>query len=1045
MTITTLRPMVLNSVPAGWRDQGGATSLDADLADNSDSTWVRGTIFYPSAGYQASLGMSNLGTVSSSQRILRTRLRVRVGKTGGGGTADERASFALYYTGSGKRTDNKGVTIKTTTPAEHVFAWWPKAPHGAEWTKGIVDNQIFALLVAYKNAAGVANGLKVFELYWDVDVRTVASVTAVAADGVTTTAQPTITWDFVTNADSDPQRSYDVKVFTQAQTTAAGFNPATTAPIWGSGVVRSTAEQALVAKSLINGVAYVAYVRSSIDFNNSDWWSAWTASSAFTMAYVAPPTPVLTVAPETVLPSLRCLLTVDTKLNLLTADESHFEESLGTWASLANATLAYLLGGTGTETTLNTNPTFEVNANGWLLFEAASFVRSTAQFQTGAASGLLTPTGSDWYPGVSTTNGDITGLTPGQTYLWRVWVRSPNAIQVRQTIHWKKTDNSSISVYNPGPTVTLVANTWTFMEMSGVAPALGTRATPAVYIEGAAAPGVGDVFYIDEARFTNFAAAPVGGAAIMRLTAASAATMSAATTGTVDAYPVTPGQQYTASAYFRTAVTARSCNVKLRWLDAAANTISTSSGSNVTDSTGAWTQATVTATAPESASMVRVIVEVVSPANAEIHYVSAVALNAGASGTWTYGGLQKGQTDGDVRHDSTRIEFLDWNQTAVDTPNIINANLATGGEAYGDASGFAPRSTKDAVAVDRTGKQHQGEACLRWTVGETTGSILDLGTAQGSFSSFADVPTHTLPCVPGRVYSFSVYVRTITGSTNMQAGLAAIDGTGAFISSNGGTVISVGTTWTRISVSHTAPAGSAGFRGEVRNSSGTLTTFFIDSAQLEEGASVSPWQPSSIQVTAWQPVRGALDDLESAVGNGISQIFDREIPPGVIRLYRARVEIDLDVGDIVRSPYSTYIPAEITAPGVFLIKDPQEPRWDLQPTAVGLIGSRIDEDLTELHPARPLAAQPYGQRAAIASDWISGRNGQMTISVRGAPAWFTLRSLLWAQRALLVQLPQGGQRYVRLTSRNWPENRTGFDVWKVVVDFAEVDRPPVVG
>jgi hypothetical protein len=129
------------------------------------------------------------------------------------------------------------------------------------------------------------------------------------------------------------------------------------------------------------------------------------------------------------------------------------------------------------------------------------------------------------------------------------------------------------------------------------------------------------------------------GSASLQLSASSAATMRARTLSSKLAMPVVVGQAYKGMASFRTAVTARSCNVKIVWLDLNGTILSTSSGSNVTDSAAAWTAATVSATAPASAIYAYLVFEVVSPANAEIHYVDEIGLFPGSPTNWNRGGF----------------------------------------------------------------------------------------------------------------------------------------------------------------------------------------------------------------------------------------------------------------------------------------------------------------------------------------------------------------------------------------------------------------------
>ena len=127
------------------------------------------------------------------------------------------------------------------------------------------------------------------------------------------------------------------------------------------------------------------------------------------------------------------------------------------------------------------------------------------------------------------------------------------------------------------------------------------------------------------------------GAAALSLTATSAATMSARNTAATSVACV-PGETITGMASFKAAATGRTCRIYLRWLTAADALISATAGTNITDVTTGWIQATVTAQAPATAAKVAIIAEVVTPANAEIHYVDAVAIRRDQDKTWIIGG-----------------------------------------------------------------------------------------------------------------------------------------------------------------------------------------------------------------------------------------------------------------------------------------------------------------------------------------------------------------------------------------------------------------------
>jgi hypothetical protein len=125
------------------------------------------------------------------------------------------------------------------------------------------------------------------------------------------------------------------------------------------------------------------------------------------------------------------------------------------------------------------------------------------------------------------------------------------------------------------------------------------------------------------------------GAASLSFTANSAANMVVRLAGT---YNVLAGQSYAAIGSFKANSTGRSVAVGIRWIDSSSATISESYGTNVTDSSSAWTSATVVATAPTNAVTARVLLKVTSPANGEVHFVDSIAFHPGTTAAFTIGG-----------------------------------------------------------------------------------------------------------------------------------------------------------------------------------------------------------------------------------------------------------------------------------------------------------------------------------------------------------------------------------------------------------------------
>jgi uncharacterized phage protein gp47/JayE len=131
------------------------------------------------------------------------------------------------------------------------------------------------------------------------------------------------------------------------------------------------------------------------------------------------------------------------------------------------------------------------------------------------------------------------------------------------------------------------------------------------------------------------AAQHLDGAKSVQMTAASAATMSMINAASKT---IVPGDTITAVASFRSAVTPRVCNVGIQWRDAGDAIISGTFGANVNDTTTGWTQAFCTAVAPATAVKCRILTQVTTPANAEVHYVDNASLRRGDTTDWVPGG-----------------------------------------------------------------------------------------------------------------------------------------------------------------------------------------------------------------------------------------------------------------------------------------------------------------------------------------------------------------------------------------------------------------------
>lgn len=128
------------------------------------------------------------------------------------------------------------------------------------------------------------------------------------------------------------------------------------------------------------------------------------------------------------------------------------------------------------------------------------------------------------------------------------------------------------------------------------------------------------------------------GVASLSLVSSSAGDMSASTTSATK-FAVTANNKFSATAEFKAGTTARACSVGIIWLNTTGTVLSTVFGTAENDSSSAFNECNVAATAPATATHAQVIVKVASAGSSETHFVDKVAFHAGDTPFWTRGGF----------------------------------------------------------------------------------------------------------------------------------------------------------------------------------------------------------------------------------------------------------------------------------------------------------------------------------------------------------------------------------------------------------------------
>lgn len=144
-------------------------------------------------------------------------------------------------------------------------------------------------------------------------------------------------------------------------------------------------------------------------------------------------------------------------------------------------------------TTLNANPFFETDVSGWTATGGA-LVRTTSQFHEGSASGQFTPDGVTASPIVTSTA--TTDASPGQVFRASGWLRCAVARTLTLQLRWR--DASNVFLSASVASIAVSANTWTYFDVTGTAPA--STAFVKIAMEMSSTPAASNVVFLDELR-----------------------------------------------------------------------------------------------------------------------------------------------------------------------------------------------------------------------------------------------------------------------------------------------------------------------------------------------------------------------------------------------------------------------------------------------------------------------------------------------------------------------------------------------------------------
>lgn len=275
------------------------------------------------------------------------------------------------------------------------------------------------------------------------------------------------------------------------------------------------------------------------------------------------------------------------------------------------------------------------------------------------------------------------------------------------------------------------------------------------------------------------------GAASLALTSSAAGNMQAAScaaasvidnppTAPTQAMFCLPGDTVTVSGWFRAATAARSCNVGVDFYDASGTQIgATLRGSNVTNTTTGWTQATGAVTAPSGSVWCRQNPQVVSAgAASEVHYYDDAAMNRGP----VYSVSDPQQWSSSTVTAISGQKSAKWSRLSNDCPTYDQTLPATV-----DTTGRAKLTFWLGLATTSTmfATWHAGTAHFAVTLYDNAGGSLSFSDHQKVQASAVDakphwqlMTTHIPQGVPAFDYTnvarYSVTIWNLVASTKPQ-------------------------------------------------------------------------------------------------------------------------------------------------------------------------------------------------------------------------------------------------------------------------------------
>ncbi len=305
----------------GWTLSGSAVTKVYEALNNDDDTKF---ITNPaSKGVAAIQFPVDTASVPEGAVITSVSVFARLAKVG---STSRSCTFQVSCDDDEGRIVTRTVHDLSTTPTTVEVATYTRDARGLAWDVQRL-NKVIVRTFSY---VSVAISVRIYKLYIRINYRVRPTVTVTAPTGTVLTPSPTIAWTYA-QADGDPQKKVEYKVYTAAQVGRPNFSPDRTVATFHQ-VLNGDVSSHVIPTSL-NPDQYYVYVRAYSSFGAKSRW----ANKQFTVAGPSPAPPgndnagvagtpgvgVITVIPDSFRSSAS--LTMRDASNLLSVQQADFE------------------------------------------------------------------------------------------------------------------------------------------------------------------------------------------------------------------------------------------------------------------------------------------------------------------------------------------------------------------------------------------------------------------------------------------------------------------------------------------------------------------------------------------------------------------------------------------------------------------------------------------------------------------------------------------------------------------------------------------------